>query len=240
MKITRLLSNDHEAVLKKLAELESASGLLRGDVKDNELARVMLEVGEFIETDVAAHFAQEETLLFAALDEIEGMREGPLKMMRYEHDRFRELQVTFQEQTQALRFGNLVDGEVLANVSKKLVDLLRDHIQKEDTALFPLCEKYLSSSLLEDMGRKVAEELAAAEAAETVELDIRSVDIRQRHPLILETFDKLSRGHQIRLVNDHDPKPLHYQFEAERQGKYGWKNLEQGPERWVVVIRKVA
>lgn len=240
MKITRLLSQDHETVLEKLAELEAATALLRGDVNDNESARATLEAGEFIEIEVAAHFAAEETLLFPALDEIEGMREGPLKMMRYEHERFREIHATFQEQTQALRFGNLADGEVLADVAKELVTLLRDHIQKEDSALFPLCERYLSSALLEDMGRKAAAQLAPDEVAETVELDIRAVDLRERHPLIFETFDNLSQGHQIKLVNDHDPKPLHYQFEMERQGKYGWKNLEQGPEKWVVVIRKVA
>lgn len=240
MKITRLLSADHKTVLKKLDELEEATVLLSHDVKNNEAAKTILEVGEFIETAVAAHFAQEETLLFPALDKVEGMREGPLKMMRYEHERFREMHATFQEQTQALRFGNLADGESLAAVSKELYSLLRDHIQKEDSALFPVCERYLSAAILEDMGRKVAAELAKAEAAATVELDIRAVDIRERHPLILKTFDNLSPGHQIRLVNDHDPKPLHYQFEVERQGKYGWKNLEQGPEKWVVVIRKVA
>ena len=38
------------------------------------------------------------------------------------------------------------------------------------------------------------------------------------------------------LVNDHDPKPLRYQFEAEHAGQFTWEYLESGPEVWRVRI----
>ena len=38
------------------------------------------------------------------------------------------------------------------------------------------------------------------------------------------------------LVNDHDPKPLRYQFEAEHAGDFTWDSLEAGPEVWRVRI----
>ena len=41
---------------------------------------------------------------------------------------------------------------------------------------------------------------------------------RERHPTILSTFDALQPGEALELVNDHDPKPLRYQFEAEKPG----------------------
>ena len=38
------------------------------------------------------------------------------------------------------------------------------------------------------------------------------------------------------LVNDHDPKPLYYQFAAEHAGDSTWDYLEEGPEVWRVQI----
>jgi uncharacterized protein (DUF2249 family) len=41
------------------------------------------------------------------------------------------------------------------------------------------------------------------------------------------------------LVNDHDPRPLRYQFEAEHAGRYSWDYLEAGPEVWRVRIGRL-
>lgn len=70
-------------------------------------------------------------------------------------------------------------------------------------------------------------------------LDIRPVPPRQRHPLIFTKFDALEAGDGFILVNDHDPKPLWYQFQAERAGQFAWDYLEEGPEAWRVRIGRV-
>ncbi len=67
-------------------------------------------------------------------------------------------------------------------------------------------------------------------------LDVRSIQPRERHPLIFSTFESLPSGAAMELVNDHDPKPLYYQFAAERHGQFTWDYLEQGPETWRVRI----
>jgi uncharacterized protein (DUF2249 family) len=72
----------------------------------------------------------------------------------------------------------------------------------------------------------------------TTTLDVRTVPPRIRHPMIFETFDKLAAGDAFTLVNDHDPKPLYYQFQAERSGQFTWEYQQQGPEVWQVLIRK--
>ena len=38
------------------------------------------------------------------------------------------------------------------------------------------------------------------------------------------------------LINDHDPKPLYYQFQAQQLGQVAWEYVEQGPEVWRVRI----
>lgn len=71
-------------------------------------------------------------------------------------------------------------------------------------------------------------------------LDVRQIAPRERHPLIFETFDGLEPGAAFELVNDHDPKPLYYQFQAERPGQVAWEYLERGPERWRVRIARAS
>ncbi|MCF6152458.1 MAG: DUF2249 domain-containing protein [Candidatus Kuenenia stuttgartiensis] len=69
-------------------------------------------------------------------------------------------------------------------------------------------------------------------------LDVRNIIPRERHPKIFNTFDGLRAGEMMVLINDHDPKPLKYQLEAERPGQMEWKYIEQGPDIWKVEIVK--
>ncbi len=74
----------------------------------------------------------------------------------------------------------------------------------------------------------------------TPSLDVRAVAPRDRHPLIFATFDALDAGESFELVNDHDPKPLFYQFQAERPDEVAWEYLERGPETWRVQVGRRA
>ncbi|QEL64467.1 hypothetical protein OTERR_09910 [Oryzomicrobium terrae] len=69
-------------------------------------------------------------------------------------------------------------------------------------------------------------------------IDVREIAPRLRHPLIFDTFDALATGEALLLVNDHDPKPLFYQFQAESPGEFTWEYLESGPDVWRVRIGK--
>ena len=74
-----------------------------------------------------------------------------------------------------------------------------------------------------------------------IDLDVRTMPPAKRHATIFEELDALPAGGVLRLINDHDPKPLRYQLEAERPAEFGWEYEESGPERWVVqIIRQEA
>jgi uncharacterized protein (DUF2249 family) len=62
----------------------------------------------------------------------------------------------------------------------------------------------------------------------------------QRHQKIFELVAQLTPGASFILVNDHDPKPLYYQLEAENPGQFSWTYVEQGPVVWQVEIGKIA
>lgn len=72
------------------------------------------------------------------------------------------------------------------------------------------------------------------------ELDVRTEPPARRHQLIFATYDALAPGESFVLINDHDPKPLYYQFAAEHAGRFGWDYQQSGPEVWRVEIAKVA
>ncbi len=70
------------------------------------------------------------------------------------------------------------------------------------------------------------------------ELNVTTIEPRNRHPLIFSTFDGLQKGEALVLTNDHDPKPLYYSLLHEREGQFEWEYLAQGPEEWKVKIAK--
>jgi uncharacterized protein (DUF2249 family) len=71
-----------------------------------------------------------------------------------------------------------------------------------------------------------------------IELDIRIVPPREKHPAIFRTFDALPPGEAFTLINDHDPAPLRHQFNATRPGQFDWQYVESGPVVWRVSIGK--
>jgi uncharacterized protein (DUF2249 family) len=67
-------------------------------------------------------------------------------------------------------------------------------------------------------------------------LDVRDLPPAQRHEAIFAAYRDLAAGAGFVLINDHDPKPLRYQFEVEHAGQFTWQSLEAGPEVWRVRI----
>jgi uncharacterized protein (DUF2249 family) len=72
----------------------------------------------------------------------------------------------------------------------------------------------------------------------TKEFDARPFHPAQRHEMVFTAFDELLPGEAFVFINDHDPKPLYYQIEAESQEAFTWEYLEDGPDAWKVKVAK--
>lgn len=46
-------------------------------------------------------------------------------------------------------------------------------------------------------------------------LDVRTIPSVDRHPTIHEAFDEIDPEQALTVINDHEPKPLFYEFQAE-------------------------
>ncbi|MDI3469970.1 MAG: hypothetical protein OJF62_002033 [Pseudolabrys sp.] len=68
-------------------------------------------------------------------------------------------------------------------------------------------------------------------------IDVRDIDPRIRHTVILQFFEHLDDTSSLQLVADHDPRPLRLQLEAKYGGRCRWSYLEQGPDQWRVRLQ---
>jgi uncharacterized protein (DUF2249 family) len=73
---------------------------------------------------------------------------------------------------------------------------------------------------------------------QTTELDVRVIPPRDKHPAIFRALDDLTTGQSLLLLNDHDPRPLRYQLDAERPDTFDWEYEAEGPEEWRVRINR--
>jgi uncharacterized protein (DUF2249 family) len=81
---------------------------------------------------------------------------------------------------------------------------------------------------------------SSAATLTAIEVDVRAIAPRDRHPAIFRTFRGLRANESMELVNDHDPRPLYHQLQSEAPGAFSWDYLERGPEVWRVRITRLS
>lgn len=80
---------------------------------------------------------------------------------------------------------------------------------------------------------------AHTETNETPELDVRPLRKPDKHPTIFARYADLPTGASFVLVNDHEPKHLKDEFEANFPGSYEWECLQGEPRDWRIKITKL-
>jgi uncharacterized protein (DUF2249 family) len=190
------------------------------------------ELVTYCERHVLPHAAAEEKTLYRAAADLP---EASLLVsaMLAEHNTL----VSTVNRVDAAR----TPGETAA-AAGALRALFESHLDKENDLLLPaLATAGVDlAKLLEGMHEILGGHSGAAaqEPGAPGELDVRSLPPALRHERIFAKFGELAGGESYVLVNDHDPKPLRYQFEAEHAGAFTWEYLERGPEVWRVRIGK--
>jgi uncharacterized protein (DUF2249 family) len=69
-------------------------------------------------------------------------------------------------------------------------------------------------------------------------IDVREIEPRVRHTLILQLFEHLDLSACLQLIVDHDPRPLRIQLEARYGNRCCWTYLEQGPDVWRIRLQR--
>lgn len=145
MKATQELKAEHrgiELMLRVLSAISEKVG--RGEPLH---AEHMDGIMEFLTVFVdKCHHGKEEEFLFPALEAAGVLREGgPIGVMLGEHEQGRQLVAQLKGFVAGCESGDQKAAAGIQRVAKDYVDLLNQHIAKEDTVLFPMADARLAA-----------------------------------------------------------------------------------------------
>lgn len=72
------------------------------------------------------------------------------------------------------------------------------------------------------------------------EIDAQAIPHAVRHAAILGAIESLAPGRAIVLSATHDPVPLLTQLSRRHGDAYSTRYLDEGPERWRILVRAAA
>lgn len=138
MKCTDLLLQDHKLIARALDVLEQmARRVERHHPIEHDDVECVLRFLRKFGDDI--HQAREESGLFPELLRSFQAQEPSLKQMLFEHDQERSLVEGVEE---ALYMKN---GRQFVEFANHLIELLRNHLRKEDAGLFVIVDRLLSA-----------------------------------------------------------------------------------------------
>ncbi|MDP1695647.1 MAG: hemerythrin domain-containing protein [archaeon] len=143
---SKILSKEHKDILKIVDALESEIGQLKN--KDINII-FFKKVIDFIRNYADKfHHAKEEDILFKEFNkyaEKECIHCNPLEQMLFEHEEGRKNIKIMESGLNEKNKNMLIDG------ATKYIQLIREHIFKEDNILYPMTDDLLSDSIKNKM-----------------------------------------------------------------------------------------
>jgi len=171
--ITHALVEEHKLILRVLALLEKNAPRTAEGTYTNY--RFYLDAVDFIRNYADRfHHAKEEDVLFEALVANGMPRENsPVAAMLMEHDKGRAFVAAMEQGARDALAGNPGSNLIIAENAGNYLELLREHIAKEDDILYPLAERVIPESARD----AILNGYAAAEAKTPADFTRRYADL---------------------------------------------------------------
>jgi hemerythrin-like domain-containing protein len=141
---TDILKQEHRALERMLNVLEAA--LKKSENGEQIQPQVYFDIIEFIKKfGDKCHHGKEEDLLFPAM-ETKGFSKqmGPVAVMLYEHMQGRNLVAAMAKAVERYAENDSSALKDLSANGRNFMELLRQHIQKEDNILFVMADQHLN------------------------------------------------------------------------------------------------
>lgn len=147
MKFTEELVEEHKLILRMILVLESAVDKSESTgIVDTEIFE---QVADFIRNFADKyHHAKEEDILFKKMV-AHGMpeKDSPIEAMLTQHEQGRSFVRGMLEATEELKSGDETSSKEIITNAKGYIELLREHIEKENDVLYPLAERILPDKI---------------------------------------------------------------------------------------------
>jgi len=165
MQATTILMNEHRLIEQVLSCLEAMvdAGSEQGRIDESHARDAVTFLREFAD---GRHHAKEEERLFPLM-ESRGFtpQEGPTAVMRMEHTQGRDWIGKIEASIPGAAAGDADDVREFSSAARCYVELLRQHIEKEDHCLFPMAEQMLGA---DEQGR-LSQSFAAFEQGQAAD-----------------------------------------------------------------------
>ncbi|SHJ75410.1 Hemerythrin-like domain-containing protein [Malonomonas rubra DSM 5091] len=176
--VTQVMSDEHQLILRMITLVEQNTELMgQGKFRNWQF---FLDAVDFIRNYADRfHHAKEEDVLFVELVK-NGMpaKQSPIEAMQMEHEQGRAFVRGLEEAAQKALAGEPGQIPLIAENARGYAGLLRGHIDKEDTILYPLAERVLPEDVRERM-------LAAYDQAEE-----QTPGLEERYCQLVEAYER--------------------------------------------------
>jgi hemerythrin-like domain-containing protein len=179
MKATEILMEEHRVIERVLAAMEIAAQRLEAKQLRPSF---FVDAAEFVKGFAdGCHHKKEEGVLFPAML-AHGVRDqgGPIGVMMAEHHQGRTYTIAMRKAAQDLEAGDESARAIIVENAQRYIALLRQHIVKEDTVLFPMADRVVSP-VSQD---KLAEDFERVEHEET------GAGVHEKYLALAETLEK--------------------------------------------------
>jgi hemerythrin-like domain-containing protein len=152
--LTQTLVDEHKLIKRMIDILENAVNKLK--INKEISPEIFKQATEFIRNFADKfHHAKEEEILFKEMIK-KGMpeKESPIDVMLIEHEQGREFVKGMIKATEELEKGNKQAIPDIIKNAEGYIELLREHIEKEDEILYPLAEKTFDSKEKEEISHE--------------------------------------------------------------------------------------
>jgi len=146
--------NEHRLIEQVLDCLEEAAGRLEdGEELDPDF---FIRAAEFVAGFAdGSHHRKEEDILFVAMTERDMPADiGPVAVMLHEHEEGRRLTAGFRGAAEQMKAGESGAATEVIRNAFDYVNLLREHIIKEDNVLFPMADQVISGETMQVVSRE--------------------------------------------------------------------------------------
>jgi iron-sulfur cluster repair protein YtfE (RIC family) len=188
------IHNHHRKLQETLREHVDALVKRRADAR---------EFVAFLKRELLPHARIEERHLYPAVDTLVREHGRPTATMEVDHEFIADYAERIERLNDALILENaeeqVVPEALLRQLAVELEAVVQLHLAKEERIYMPLFEQYMTSgeqrTLLDKIHESYEEE---ARTAKENTFDVREVTPREKHPVILGTFDKPASRFQPR------------------------------------------
>ena len=145
---------EHDTALVQLQILKRSASEINKNGFTKKAFKQLLKATEFVDEEVRVHNGKEEKALFPV---VERYVDGPTTVLREDHVKMARIYKKLHYSIRVLKenHDDKVARQELSEAAEAIVQLMVNHIHKENEILFPLVKRFLTKEELRKVARRM-------------------------------------------------------------------------------------